>query len=295
MNNTYSKVVTLTPHLAKELLANRYEGQRTISMSKAAAMARDISDGRWNDSLYFSDPLMVSSEGKLMNGQHRCQAVIIANKSISVTIYYNVPVTAFENIDGGYTRTAVQFVKTKNAQTVIALARFANAIENGANVPSALIGAVSRIKNHVVTASRAEILEYVDAHSDELEFFGQEAKRITNSLNGGSSAGVADALWLISYVRHWNMTETSENIKRFTDDVCANIPQHPAIAAGKSYAMGRQVAAARDHVRIHISFWVALILAMYESFGSRKIKISKKDLDKAMALYCAMIGGECNG
>lgn len=284
----YTKTITLTPHLAGKLLASNYENQRTLGVNKAEAMARDIRGGRWNNKIAWADPLMLTPGGKLMNGQHRCKAVILADKPITVDVRYNVPEEYFTNIDNGRSRDATQFIKTKNASIVGSVAKFANCIELGRSLTHAINGRVAdAYGNRPVSASRSELLEYINNNTSELEQIAAKAQKIVKAFQGGSKAMVASALWLISYIDR--PLDTTALIERFAEDVCRNTPTHPAIVSGKNYALSRQLAAARDNVRLNSEFWLGLTLAMYDAFGTRKTKLVKGDIDKALKKYSDVV------
>lgn len=283
----YTKTVTLTPYLAKRLLDSNYENQRRLNRGKAESMARDIEGGRWNNNIAWADPFMLTPDGKLMNGQHRCMAVIIADKSIYVDMRYNVPEDYFKDIDNGTSRTVTQFVKTKNASIVSSVAKFANCIELSQPLPSAMIGRVQSNTATNVVAGRAELLEYIENNKEDLEFVAQQAQRFISALKGGSKAMVGNALWLISYLDR--PVDTSTGVLSFVDDVCREIPTHPAIASGKNYALSKQLSAIRERTRLSPSFWVGLTLAMYDAYFTRKIKISKTDIDKALNKYTELV------
>lgn len=291
LNNTkemYTKTVTLSPYLAAKLLDSNYEEQRKLNVSKAQSMARDIVGGRWNNKISWADPLMLTTDGKLMNGQHRCKAVILADKSITADIRYNVPAEFFENIDNGHTRTVNQFVKTKHAHSVSAVAKFANAIEQGAPLSHATYGRVSQVGGKLpVVAGRIELLEYIDSHETDLEFVAQQASRIAKAFRGGSKAMISAALWLIIYINR--PVDVAECISSFTDDLCKELPTHAALFSGKSYVIGKQLTAARDHISLNKEFWLGATLAIYDAYFTRKTKIVKTDIDKALKKYSAIV------
>jgi hypothetical protein len=97
-----TKLVTITPKLAQEWLDNRAPN-RPLKEWRARQFARDIGDGRWElngETIKFDD------EDKLIDGQHRCLAVILAGKPIQSCAVYGLDSTkAYPTIDGGKARS----------------------------------------------------------------------------------------------------------------------------------------------------------------------------------------------
>ncbi len=120
--------VNLTPALAKELL-DRNDGNRSIRQTKFLQFACDMIDGKWAMN---GEPLIVSSDGRLNDGQHRCLAVIDANASVPVAIMFGIDRETRLTVDQGGARSAGDFLGMEgvaNAAAVAAIARMAIAFE----------------------------------------------------------------------------------------------------------------------------------------------------------------------
>lgn len=96
------ELVELTPKMAAELLA-RNPGNRNLSEKRARALAEEIKRGGW---VFNGQPIIVDEDGNLLDGQHRCQAVVMAGKSVLVMIVRGVARKAFATIDSGRARSA---------------------------------------------------------------------------------------------------------------------------------------------------------------------------------------------
>lgn len=255
--------VMLTPEMAESLLATNYEKQRKLNIGYARGLANDIIGGRWQDDI-IRDYIEVSDTGKLMNGQHRCKAVIFANKPIMVGIRYGVPESQFKYIDGGRSRTVNQFVKNHYAIVLSTLGRYVSAIEAGMPIASALKGTVGNVsdgnKKRTVLATRQETLECIGKHEKEFEFCAEQSQRIYRAIHGGSKSDYAFALWIIGYIYGY------AQVSLFTDEVTANLPTSEAIAIGKSKGSKQIIEAKAKHVNVDSKFWVALILSMYDGW-----------------------------
>lgn len=288
MTNIRRRTIELTPELAQHYLNNRYDGQRKLNPGYAASLARDIRAGRWNNDAHAFDPIMCNRKGEMVNGQHRCKAVVDAGKSITVDVLDGIPDDLFKYMDGVKTRNVKQFIKTKNASVVASVGRYANAIESGMHIPTAIYGKVETVGHSTTTsAGRIELLAYIEKHSDHLERCAKEAQRIYDAFGKAGSKGMfASALWTISYLSGY---DTWAEVESFVDDIVADTPSHPALASGKTLAVKKIVAQLRDRNRIKPDFWLGWVLAMYRASSSRKRTLTQKDVTEAITYFDKLI------
>lgn len=99
-----TKVMLVTPEMAREWLDKNTPRNRPVSKSTVNAYARLMKAGGWNlthQGIAFDD------NGELIDGQHRLHAIIISNTPVMMNVTYNVhhaPGEAF-TIDMGRKRT----------------------------------------------------------------------------------------------------------------------------------------------------------------------------------------------
>lgn len=93
-------VVDLTVDLARELLRNN-DGNRRVSESMVEKYTRDIVAGHWS---FNGQTIVVSRDGPMNDGQHRCFAVIAANKSIKTAIAFGMDRPSRLTLDQGRAR-----------------------------------------------------------------------------------------------------------------------------------------------------------------------------------------------
>lgn len=86
LGGVYSDVVTLTPDMARLLLAAN-TANRTINNAHVQRLASDIKGGAWSMN---GESIKVSSDGKLCDGQHRCQAVVVSNQPIRTVVTFGL-------------------------------------------------------------------------------------------------------------------------------------------------------------------------------------------------------------
>lgn len=100
--NTIAKITNLTPDKAQALLDNNADN-RKLSQTVVKRYANDIAAGRW---VFNGEPIIVADDGALNDGQHRCAAVVMANRPIKTFIVFGVPREARFSTDMGIARTA---------------------------------------------------------------------------------------------------------------------------------------------------------------------------------------------
>ncbi|WP_303713330.1 hypothetical protein [Brevundimonas naejangsanensis] len=120
-SGVFTVTTMLTPELARLLLANNpnnrpaqwgaNRGTRSVT-AYAAMMAR----GEW---MLNGSTIVVASTGELNDGQHRCEAVIIADTAVPVQIVFGVERHTRSTLDQGIARTgggvlAMEGVKDAN-------------------------------------------------------------------------------------------------------------------------------------------------------------------------------------
>lgn len=96
------RICYLTPALAEALIARNVRN-RNVSRSRVASYAKEIREGRWSDN---GQTIVVADNGELLDGGHRCHAVLLADIAIPIILVENVAdPRAFHTIDTGKTRT----------------------------------------------------------------------------------------------------------------------------------------------------------------------------------------------
>ena len=98
----YFENIELSIELARYLLDHQEEN-RHLRPKKVAKMARDIKAGKWKQS---AEPIKLNPAGRMIDGQHRCAAVVTADMAIKVTLARNVPNDARPVLDSGIPRSA---------------------------------------------------------------------------------------------------------------------------------------------------------------------------------------------
>lgn len=123
-------VIDLAPSLAKAMLDVNMDN-RSIRNVKVTQYAADMAAGNW---ALNGEPIIISNDGNLNDGQHRCLAVIESNTAIRTTIIFGMERGTRLTVDQGAVRTSGDFLGMEgiaNAGLVAAIARVAIAYERG--------------------------------------------------------------------------------------------------------------------------------------------------------------------
>lgn len=101
-----TELAELTPSLAAELLKQN-DGNRNIKSTKTVQYATDMASGRW---AFNGEPVIISRDGKLNDGQHRASAVIESGVSVPVLFVFGVDRETRTTVDQGAARTAGDYL-----------------------------------------------------------------------------------------------------------------------------------------------------------------------------------------
>lgn len=97
---TYKMLVT--PELATEWLEKNVNN-RPLNRNHVASLAGQMERGEWVEN---GDPIRFDSEGNMIDGQHRCWAVIASGVAYVCTVVSGLAPSAFATIDVGKRRSA---------------------------------------------------------------------------------------------------------------------------------------------------------------------------------------------
>ena len=93
---------TITPTRAKQLLGTMVNN-RTLSQSKHIEYAIAIEEGRWAVN---GETIKIDDQGRMFDGQHRCEGCILADKSFKTYVAYGISdKNAFATVDVGKNRS----------------------------------------------------------------------------------------------------------------------------------------------------------------------------------------------
>lgn len=105
----HASVQFIDPSWAAKLLSTNPEHQRTISRSNLTKIENSIREEKF---FLNGQAVIVSDSGKLLDGQHRLQAVVNANIGIWTVLVTNIPDEYFTFMDNGKSRSFSDVLKT---------------------------------------------------------------------------------------------------------------------------------------------------------------------------------------
>lgn len=252
--NEMKERILLTPEMARELLAHNYHKNRKIRKSAVDRIKQDILADRWNPELsFYQDPIMVTEDGILMNGQHRCMAVVQANRAVSTYWQRNVPESIYKMLDGGTVRSAADYCDAPNKIAVAALAKIMCAVEDG-NAPLA-----SAIKGTVfgrISATRMQIIEKMNSDGERLQSFVRAGQRAGKYLYNKNTV-ISTALFLIDF------TGRDEVVERFVQESSQLATDSQQINALRAY-MGKCLI--NKNFKTDYKWVLSCVLYTYEAF-----------------------------
>lgn len=151
-------VMTVTPTQAGQILADRNNRNRKISVNHVGRLARDMANG---DFLMNGDAIRFAADGTLLDGQHRLAACVKSGATFRTVVVWNLPAEAQSTMDDGSKRTMQNVLqldgKPQHAKTVASILRRVILLERGS------------MTNTANSPTKAEMSAYLEAHPDVVE------------------------------------------------------------------------------------------------------------------------------
>jgi len=140
--------LTITPTMAKAML-EKNTSNRKISDTTVEAYVSDMINGRWKSNT--AETIKISSNGRILDGQHRLEAVIRSEKTIKFTVAYGVDEGVFDVLDTGKIRSSadvfsIQSIDNSTSASAIIKGYLISKKGNSTNVSSKS----SKITNTVI-------------------------------------------------------------------------------------------------------------------------------------------------
>lgn len=169
-------LMTITVELASEIISKMKDGDnyRKVKQHVVNMYARDMEDNKW---MFCGNTLCFDKEGKCINGQHTCYAIIKSGKSQKMVVVMGLDPETSLVMDIGYKRSVEDYLKKQGA-----------AYENGA---TAIVKRVMGMKrgNKCSGHSAANIdgrnTRIVDAYAED-EYWYCKAARYAKKINSES-------------------------------------------------------------------------------------------------------------
>lgn len=289
--------VLVTPDVAKRLLGVNYEKQRNIQPGRVDQYARDMASGKWNPQA--SKTIQVSSDGKVVDGQHRLRGVIKSGVPIPMKVEFGGGSAAelFDYIDNTLARSAGQFIKTKNSNAVAALSKSIICLERGTTIPSALKGIYKYYKEDGKTISvaptRIEVVNYAREHAPLLVEITTQANKINNAV-GANPLTIGLAIWCVHELHDAYM------LNEYVEDFLEVSPANRTIGFIQGSMLRKVSHARQQRVTVDKNWTFGVFTYGYDSFVDGKTVKSTAPWERTLRLYSAAMqekyqqGGEAN-
>lgn len=102
----------ITPEVAAELLALNFDRNRNVTPTAIKRYSRLICEDKW----LLAEPIKLSTDGRLIDGQHRLNAVISSGVAAPFIVVTGYPFESAQVLDQGRTRSAIQIGKIRGKE-----------------------------------------------------------------------------------------------------------------------------------------------------------------------------------
>ncbi|SCB30532.1 hypothetical protein GA0061101_106121 [Rhizobium lusitanum] len=211
-----SEVIDLTPAMARVMLA-RNPGNRKLSSIIVENYARDMANGAW---AFNGEPIIISNDGKLNDGQHRCEAVLASNTAIRVVLIIGPDRESRLTVDQGKTRMTGDYLGMNGHVDSVALAAAAKFVWQHVNHSFIT-------QTQAFRPTKMEVLSFVEDHPSVAESLAAIPSKGSDAVGGRAILAFA----------HWTFTRVSgkpEAVSMFMDALIKGsnlVPRSPILYA----------------------------------------------------------------
>ncbi len=225
----------LTPDMARELL-DRNPANRSIVRSRVETYANDMRAGRW---AFNGEPIIVSNDGRITNGQHRCAAVIASGVSIETAFFFGVDYETRQTTDQLRPKQAGDYEAMKgtpNAMGCAAIAKMAIAYDTNRSVDKAGI-------------TPAETMEYIDANRAEIERAASYAHARATKLRNIASPAIIGFCHFLT--RRVHVEASDEYISQIVTGAGLESGDPAMVVRNRLIGMGKATRAIKAEIILH--------------------------------------------
>jgi len=191
----------LTPGLANVIL-NSNPANRRIRENLISHYASDMAAGRWENN---GEPIIISNDGRINDGQHRCLAVIDANVTIPMLFVFGPSYESRLTTDQGGTKTTSDYLSMegiKNSANAAAIAPILMSLETSE---------FKNTKNRFLTKTQIRARVHSDPRIGEAAHYSATVQKFTRGTLPPALIGTA----------YYLFCEIDEDDARdFLDQVC---------------------------------------------------------------------------
>lgn len=167
-------VVTMTPDIALKILNERNNKNRSLRNTVVSRYSRDMSDNRWRLN---GEPIILDDAGHLLDGQHRLNAIVNADRNVEIVLLVGVQSDSMESLDQGIVRTTGDVLGIAGEVNTLQLAAAASWMWRHEN---------NKLSNSTCRPTRAEAFDIIERHP-KLRASVSAAGSLARGLAGGLS------------------------------------------------------------------------------------------------------------
>lgn len=203
--------VEVTPEIAEEWFGTMGVNRR-LSDSNLSAIATAMEEGNWHND---GTPIRFNEQGQMIDGQHRCMAIVMTGKTQKLLVIRNVPNEAMTTLDTGKSRSRADVLQIHDPelQDVMAIAGAATVVlrwHKGARG--------NTLRNMYI--SNDEFVRFFDENRDAIIEANRAGRRVSRHTRGVT----AQAMSLCAFLFHlidpedaqffWNRVIDGEGLEK---------------------------------------------------------------------------------
>ena len=273
--------MTITPEIATKYVSDI--NIRRLNNRVVEEYADDMKNGRWE---FGSSVIHISSEGKLINGQHRMWACITSGCDFKTWVCFDVKKEAENTIDIGYTRRVADIVKVDQATEVSTLAKCILATKIGdqnLGIWSFLNGRIrSSGKTNIQVSKTAQIAETKE-HGDEYLEYVRSGQRMRMVFRKGSSATYGYFIWLAKWLGK------DDRIDEYVEEFCDKSNSEYPVRAPSNARQAIYDRICKPNIKLTREWILAVLLYSYDKFLEEKTVKSFSKAENALDSWSKLI------
>lgn len=201
-----SEIEFITPQIAREILSKNVNN-RTLKNSLVKFSQREMDNGLWDVN---GESIKIASDGTLLDGQHRLEAISRRNKGIDTYVIRGLPREVFTTIDAGKSRNHGDYLKIAgydgNQSMIAAAARISMLFKRSGEVTTSNKGRLSP----------EEIVRFVEKNPGLLESYSKLQQKLNKILPNSIAIGCHYVFSIIDMEKSdefFHLLNTGENLK----------------------------------------------------------------------------------
>lgn len=202
-----SEFIKVTPAMAIKWLGKNYENNRKSRDWHVDELSNAIQNDEW---ITTHQGIAFDTNGNLIDGQHRLQAIIAAEKAVTMLVVRNLTPASFGVIDAGMKRTLAD--RTGLDQRLAEVCRLFSTIAFGNKSVSA--AETNRIANTAIGEIHERLIKKCPRHASYFSSTSQRLAAVVLILNGADETKVFDSYSRMVYMSLTQLTPVEASLIR---------------------------------------------------------------------------------